>query len=356
VKTVDFQDGKVVFARSNNPDDRLGEFLLRKGVISLRQYLESAALIAPGRRQGAVLCELGAISPAELVRSVTDQVTEILYSLFTWTAGEYELRPAAQDLEERIVLAISTEEVIVQGLRRVIDWHRIWRGIGGSPDVVFRPVRGAEGFVYRAALEPNETHVLSLVTGKSDVGALLDVSFASNFETCRILWALKLAGAIEPLPPGSGEELDGEDYDLAERVEAHDRVYALVFGFVAERIGDLVDHFMDRAGERAKELHPRALADVYLRNHGRVEYEQLHANLAEATTGARREQALAALEGILVALLELTTKELGPEEEGALRDLLLGIAPDVPLVPIAAVLRRATAAPTSLEGSGPSPL
>src|SRR5204863_6058548 len=94
VKTVDFQRGRVVFARSNNPDDRLGEFLLRKGVVSLRQYLESSRLIGPGKRQGAVLCELGAISTAELVRHVTEQVTEILYSLFTWTAGEYELRPA----------------------------------------------------------------------------------------------------------------------------------------------------------------------------------------------------------------------------------------------------------------------
>ena len=80
VKTVYFEEGRLIFARSTDPDDRLGEFLLRRGSISLRQYVESSRRIVPGKRQGVVLCELGAISADELVRHVTDQVTEMQLS------------------------------------------------------------------------------------------------------------------------------------------------------------------------------------------------------------------------------------------------------------------------------------
>ena len=44
-KSVHFSEGELIFARSNNPNDRLGEFLLSRGVINLKQYLESSLLI-----------------------------------------------------------------------------------------------------------------------------------------------------------------------------------------------------------------------------------------------------------------------------------------------------------------------
>ena len=41
-KTITVQDGKMVFASSSSTDDRLGEMLLRKGLISYRSLEESA--------------------------------------------------------------------------------------------------------------------------------------------------------------------------------------------------------------------------------------------------------------------------------------------------------------------------
>ena len=122
-KSVYFEQGRLVFARSSNPDDRLGEILLRQGVISVAQYRESSARIAPGRRQGAILCEMEAIAAEELVRHVTDQVIHILHSLFLWPRAECEIRLGELDPGDRVMLSIAIEDVVLGGIRQAADWQ-----------------------------------------------------------------------------------------------------------------------------------------------------------------------------------------------------------------------------------------
>ncbi len=82
VKTVYLHRGRVVYARSSDPDERLGESLLLRGKITVRQYVEASGMIRPGRRLGAILVEIGALE---------QHVKEILLGVFTWSEGEYEL-------------------------------------------------------------------------------------------------------------------------------------------------------------------------------------------------------------------------------------------------------------------------
>ena len=51
-KTVYLSGGRLIFATSTDPDDRLGEMLLRKGLISYRDLEESVQAIRQGKRQG----------------------------------------------------------------------------------------------------------------------------------------------------------------------------------------------------------------------------------------------------------------------------------------------------------------
>ena len=52
---------------SSDPDERLGEDLLLRGKITVRQYLEASQLIRPGRRLGTILVELGALEAEDLM-------------------------------------------------------------------------------------------------------------------------------------------------------------------------------------------------------------------------------------------------------------------------------------------------
>src|SRR5687768_12684951 len=78
MKSIYIQGGRVVYAASNNTDERLGEHLIMRGKITARQFVEASRMIRPGRRLGAILVELEALEPDELVPSVELHVKEIL--------------------------------------------------------------------------------------------------------------------------------------------------------------------------------------------------------------------------------------------------------------------------------------
>ena len=90
-KSIFLHMGRVTYARSSNPDERLGENLLGRGRISIRQYIEASKLVAPGRRLGTILIELGALESEDLTSVVEHHVKEILLDVFSWAKGEYEL-------------------------------------------------------------------------------------------------------------------------------------------------------------------------------------------------------------------------------------------------------------------------
>src|SRR5437867_4100 len=73
-KKIYIRNGQLIFATSNDSEDRLGETLLRSGVIGYRHYVEGSCQLGSGKRLGAVLVELGHLTPENLVRGVLDQV------------------------------------------------------------------------------------------------------------------------------------------------------------------------------------------------------------------------------------------------------------------------------------------
>src|SRR5688572_9137113 len=88
-KALYLKDGRVVFASSNLPNDRLGEILIRDGKITVEEYEASIRAIHKGKRQGKALVEMGALSPKDLWDGVQFQVREIVYSVFQWEEGEF---------------------------------------------------------------------------------------------------------------------------------------------------------------------------------------------------------------------------------------------------------------------------
>ena len=83
VKTISIDRGRIVYASSNNVDERLGEILLVRGQASpSRQFLEASKLIRPGRAWAPSSSSWTRSSPDELVPAVEFQVREILMELF----------------------------------------------------------------------------------------------------------------------------------------------------------------------------------------------------------------------------------------------------------------------------------
>src|SRR5437867_5050872 len=139
-KRVYVTAGRLVFATSNFAEDRLGETLLRAGMIGYREFEEASQLLGNGKRLGAILVELGYLSPENLVRGVLEQVKGIILDLFAWEYGAYRFLEGGLPTPEVITLNISTPRIIFEGIHKINAWPRIAAGVG-SPRTVFRLTR-----------------------------------------------------------------------------------------------------------------------------------------------------------------------------------------------------------------------
>jgi Domain of unknown function (DUF4388) len=212
-KSVNVQDGRLVFASSTSPDERLGELLLRRGKITLRQLSEAGAAVQPGKRLGTILVERGQLSPKGLVKAVTDQTQEIIYGAFLWTEGRYRMQEQAAS-SEAITLKISTPEMILEGIRRIEAWSRIDRGVGGLQAQYARADRYDEA-LRGLVLPPEKSAILTSLEGTRTVDAICSGSSLGSFEVCRTLWAYRVIGVVRRVDtPAPKPEAEDEGFGL----------------------------------------------------------------------------------------------------------------------------------------------
>lgn len=318
-KSVHLHMGRIVYARSSNPDERLGEDLLLRGKISARQYLEASRLIAPGRRLGTILVELGALEPEDLIGAIEHHVKEILLDVFTWSRGEYELTMTEPGKDDVIALNLSTEALIMEGMRRSRSWSAIFRGIGSDLDAVPVPTGNQEALL-KIELSEEEQELVAHANGRATIDQICQVSYLSNLETCRLLWAMMVLGVIRRGQPGEAaarEERVAEreqELDLESIVERFNQMLNRIHSFLQGRVGTEVDAFMDEALARIAGQYEALFYGVDLKQYGRADYDQLLANVADLPPDERRRLMLEGLNELVTSIQLGVRQRLGAQE------------------------------------------
>ena len=326
-KSVHLHMGRVVYARSSDPDERLGEDLLLRGKITVRQYLEASRLITPGRRLGKILVELGAIEPEDLIGAVEHHVKEILLDVFTWTTGEYELVMTEPGKDDVVALNVPTEMLILEGIRRIRSWSRIFRGIGGDIDSVPMPTGDQEALL-RLDLTEEEQEVVAQVNGRASIEQVCQVSYLSNLDTCRLLWVLMVLGAVRRGQASEAKEREEgiaqteRELDLESIVERFNQMLSRIYSFVQGRVGEDVDVFMDEALARIAGQYELLFYGVDLKQYGRADYEQLLANVADLPADERRRLMLAGLNELVTSIQLGVRQRLGAQENAVVSGII----------------------------------
>src|SRR5216683_3098990 len=126
-KIVYFREGTPHSIKSNLLSECLGRVLVRERFISEAEYKESLKrMMASGQRQGAVLVEMGCISPQNLQYALGLQMRAKLVELFSWKFGEYQFNSEASLPPEGVGLEMSITALIYEGARLCFDCERSW--------------------------------------------------------------------------------------------------------------------------------------------------------------------------------------------------------------------------------------
>lgn len=194
-KTMYIKEGNVVFATSKCPDDRLGESLLRRGKITVKDYITTSKQIKFGKRLGEILIDMGILTSEEMILGVKNQLIEIIDSILEVPKGHYLLELNDFSTEDMITLSIDMPNLLYQGMKKIKSWKIMYSTVGPL-ETRLRKVDEMPSFFSSLELNPDEEHILSLLSAPISVDSILDTSYLPQFNTYNILWIFLTLGLI----------------------------------------------------------------------------------------------------------------------------------------------------------------
>jgi hypothetical protein len=307
-KAVYLHRGEVVFASSNLKVDRLGECLLRAGVVTLAQLREAERLHHPPARFGLVFVERGVLTPRELWHGVKYQVEEIVRSLFAYTQGTVYFWEGEVQPDNVVRLSLPTRRLVAEGVQRRDELLR-FLALLEDPRVTLEPVAGAD-----SNLASTERDVFEALTDAPGFAPLCRRVGLDPLSAARTIQLLRLVGAVRVAHRredggflGEADLRSGGEDALRACVRDHAKLLAeLVSPIVAVEGAEAVRRRFGRVLQEAGERYPDLLSGARLGPHCTLDPDDLSAR-ALRLPGDRRREVGAAL-GELVSYLEFELK------------------------------------------------
>ncbi len=186
--------GKIEFVAAENFGEGflLGRFLVEQRCIAAADLDLFLRNRGPSKKPiGQQLQKLGYLTQEDLRRALHRQSTERIYEVLRWPAGRFafaamrELPPLALDA----ALGLEVDSVLMEGVRRIDEWHLIEREIDDF-DAVFLRNEEAVQNLGRAKLTRDELAVLELTNGKNSVREIIKQARLGSFEVSKMLYRL----------------------------------------------------------------------------------------------------------------------------------------------------------------------
>jgi hypothetical protein len=193
-----FREGKLVYATLNGQDDHLAVMLHRAGRITEEQArtIRSRASARSDKELGLLLINAGYVSQADILRSVHTHVLSSVYPLFTWPEGDFRFESNVLPFEDRITVAISLENVIMEGSRRMKEWERLQDELPNL-DMALKFADRPGANMRNISMSVQEWRVVSFINPRNTMRQIAQYNNMSEFQVRKIVYGLLQAGLVE---------------------------------------------------------------------------------------------------------------------------------------------------------------
>ena len=123
---IQFDRGRVVGCSSDDPPQRLGQFLLSRELITpdqLREALEVQE--TTGKHLGMTLVEMGFLSSDSLAQHLEAKAEETIYSIFDWNDGVFRFDPEEHPNKDVFTVNLQVQDILLRGMKRFDDMQRV---------------------------------------------------------------------------------------------------------------------------------------------------------------------------------------------------------------------------------------
>jgi hypothetical protein len=306
-KEVFYQQGEIIMAASTFPEDDIGEILYELGKVN-RETLENTRNFSTGfSTLGKSLVDQDIISAKDLWQATLYQVEKITYSLFEFREGGFSFLIKPLEGEEVLKLSMSTQNLIMEGLRRVDEKTLFMRTIKSMDAMtVFVGRKPGLSVAEEAMLEDIKSH-------QHSVRGVVRKSGAGEFEGLHTLYHLVKKGVVKIEMP---EVLmpEGEFGDL---LAVFNGALSLLYKSIVEvapQFGEEINRFL---GE-LPQPYSYVFRGIQLLDDGSVDGGKIVKNLDGLEEGDKLKLLADGLNEVLFMECAVARKELGSTESSDL--------------------------------------
>ena len=205
-KQLWLEHGELVFARSSEPEDRLVNALVRRGLLTRAQYDAARSLAAKDpRRVGRLLVEAGFLKASALPEAIRTQVLGIVTSAFMWRRGRWSLEQDER-CDEAIQLEESLARVLMHGVLDRLDTPQLEALVGGFEAYVrLGPTIRPEALALDLGLDASQRGLLTMLDGQRDLAQVCEGTTMSDRVVLATVYGLLVVGAAERSGEALGE-------------------------------------------------------------------------------------------------------------------------------------------------------
>lgn len=202
-KSLYFQQGEVVFATSTFEAEDIGSVLFSLGKIERQELEQLRQQVTEATTLGKLLVEQASVTPKDLWSAARSEVENIVYNLFSAARGAFYFQAKAVEQEDILRLSMSTQNMIMEGLRRLDEKALFMRKIISLD--YYPCATGKEA----GNLTETETRMLNLTSfGQLKARDLFRKSGVREFDGIRTLYGL-LERDLLRMHESSGTEIEG---------------------------------------------------------------------------------------------------------------------------------------------------
>ena len=212
-RTIWFDAGRIAFANSNDPQDRLGQVLLRKGFIDTAQLKQALATArsTPGKALGRILVDQGALQLDDLHLALVAQVREVVGGVLRWHSGTFYFSSGRLPTGEIVPLALPPLELVLDALRELpVGELRDRLPATATP---LRKTWQCFELAEELRLTALEDRILGALDDNPSLGRLIDGCEEGPEDVLRSVNLLLCLGLIEESPTASGEKAASRKLD-----------------------------------------------------------------------------------------------------------------------------------------------
>jgi len=197
-----FRNGKLVHAQMGNEDGNLTAILRKSGKISEEQakVLRARAATASDKELGLLLINAGYVSQQDILQSIRGHLLDVVYRLFTWVEGMFRFEPTMMPGDDKIVVPVELENVIIEGSRRMRELERLSEELPNL-DMALKFVERPNVNIKTMNLSAEEWRVVSFINPKNSMKAIAKANNLSDLDIRKVIYGLLQAGLIEVVRP-----------------------------------------------------------------------------------------------------------------------------------------------------------